>query len=159
MFVNLRFPTKQQNLIWLKRRQKVRPSVLAEELNVSRPFISKAQRIAETRIRKLLRHAAEVNRIKLHNLSPRFGFAIGYSPGLRSTTYIVYSPKLGIQTWYAHRGNCTNCDSKTSCEETLWQLSLDWQIPLQEGLSPSDNAHYLFTRIQEDLGWKEKRLA
>ncbi|MFW9800912.1 MAG: hypothetical protein ACFFD9_10780, partial [Candidatus Thorarchaeota archaeon] len=72
------YPTKQQAFIWLKRRQNVRPYKIADELNVSRPFVSKAQRIAEARINKLLHHAASINRIKIRHIDTRYGIAVGF---------------------------------------------------------------------------------
>jgi len=153
MFSYLRFPTTQQSLIWLERRQHILPSVTAKELGVSRPFVAKAQRIAESRIDKLISHAAAINRIRVQKSSPRFGFALGYCPGTESTAYIVYSPSLGVQTWFAHRGDCAICESQASCYQTVQQLSRDWRIPFGRGLSPTDAARVLFSRVQEELGW------
>ncbi|MFX1541053.1 MAG: hypothetical protein ACFFBX_09775 [Promethearchaeota archaeon] len=153
MFHSLRFPTQQQDFIWLKRRQKIRPSVLAKELNVSRPFISKAQRIAEGRILQLFHHTARVNRIKLKHISSRYGVAVGYCPSVQSKAYIIYSPNLGIQTWYTHKGNCRDCESKAICKQTLEQLSVEWMISLPQNQSISENALVLFKKIEERLGW------
>ena len=153
LFQSLRFPTQQQDFIWLKRRQKIRPSILAEELNVSRPFITKAQRVAEARILDLLHHTAQVNRIKLRHTSTQFGIAVGYCPSVQSKAYIFYSPKLGVQTWYVHKGNCTDCESKATCTQTLDQLSSEWMISLPQNQSPSDKALHLFRKIEERLGW------
>jgi hypothetical protein len=72
MYLTLRYPTPKQSKIWLRRRQKALPSIIAKEFNVSRPFVSKAQRIAEERIGKLLKHAASVNRIKLDHMSTHY---------------------------------------------------------------------------------------
>ncbi|MFX1484622.1 MAG: hypothetical protein ACFFCP_15700 [Promethearchaeota archaeon] len=44
-FKSFRYPTTQQGLIWLKRKQKIRTYEIAREMNVSRPFVSKDQRI------------------------------------------------------------------------------------------------------------------
>ena len=75
MFTSFRYPTKKQVLIWQKRRQQVRPSDIAEELEVSRAFVSKYQQRAEARIEKLLKHAASINRIQVMQLSSRYGIA------------------------------------------------------------------------------------
>ncbi|MHA3963971.1 MAG: hypothetical protein AM325_010560, partial [Candidatus Thorarchaeota archaeon SMTZ1-45] len=75
MFRYLRYPTKQQGLIWLRRRQKEKPSEIAKDLKVSRPFVTMAQKTAEERILKLLQHTASVNRVKIERLSTRYGIA------------------------------------------------------------------------------------
>lgn len=154
VFHSLRYPTQQQDYIWLKRRQRIRPSILAEELQVSRPFISKAQRQAEARIKQLLHYTAAVNRIHIRHASPRLGFAVGYHPATQSQAYIFYSPKLGIQTWFEHEGQCTGCVSRDTCIDTINRLAQEWQIHLKPGSTPSENALYLLTKIKEELGWK-----
>ncbi len=154
MFPNLRYPTKQQNHIWLKRRQKIRPSKLAEKFGVSRPFISKAQRQAETRIKQLIQYSAAVNRIHIQHSSPRHGFAVGYNPSTKSQAYIFYSLKLGIQTWFEHNGACNNCEAQDNCIDTINQLAKEWQVLLQPNHTPSENALHLLTQIREQLGWK-----
>ena len=53
MFKTLRYPTKQQGIIWLRRRQKDRPTDIANDLRVSRPFVTMEQKRAEGRIKKL----------------------------------------------------------------------------------------------------------
>ncbi|MHA2147545.1 MAG: hypothetical protein ACXAAN_02715 [Candidatus Thorarchaeota archaeon] len=64
-------------MIWLKRRQKIRPTDIARELNVSRAFVSKALRMAEVRIENLLKHVASVNRVKVKHMSGKYGIAVG----------------------------------------------------------------------------------
>ena len=155
MFYSLRYPTQQQEYIWLRRRQKIRPSSLAEELNVSRPFISKAQRQAQERIKKLIQYTATVNRIRIKQSSPRHGFAVGYHPNTKSQAFIFYSPKLGVQTWYEHNGACNDCEARNTCIDTINQLAKEWQIPLRAGFTPSENALHLLTEIQRRVGWKE----
>lgn len=153
LFSHLRFPTKQQNAIWLKRRQHVPPSDIAEGLGVSRPFISKAQRIAEARIAQLISYAAAINRIRITRLDSRSGFAIGFCPSTEDLAYVVYSPTLGVHTWFAHQGNCASCESAESCHRMLEQLSKGWKIPIDESLPPTKGTLTLFHRLQEELGW------
>ncbi len=153
MFKSLRYPTTQQGIIWLKRKQKVRPYEIAEELNVSRPFISKAQRIAEARINKLLRHAASINRIQIRHISTYYGIAVGYCPAYDTDTYILYSPKIGIQTWFAHTGDCGTCDQINQCTDTLQQLAEEWKIPIPDDRPPTDLSVYLFDTIMRRLKW------
>ena len=156
MFTSLRYPTPKQNWIWTKRRQNIRPSEIAKELQVSRPFISKEQRIAEARIKKLLQHAASINRIEIDHLSTRYGIATGYCRANQTDTYILYSPNIGVQTWFAHTGTCDNCDEYADCETTLKTLAKEWGIPIKEELAPTDLAIYLFQTIMRRLKWEKK---
>jgi hypothetical protein len=157
MFLPLRFPTPKQGLIWLKRRQNILPSDIASELNVSRPFVSKAQRIAEERIGDLLKHAAHVNRVKLRYLSPEYGFAVGYCAANQMDTFILYSPKIGLQTWFDHDGVCGSCAELAECTETLTQLSQEWKISLNGKKTPSEMAAHLFGTIMGRLKWTKKK--
>jgi hypothetical protein len=155
MFTSFRYPTPKQVLIWLKRRKHIRPSVIAEELEVSRAFVSKYQQRAETRIKKLLNHAATINRIKLNHLSPRYGIAAGYCPATQTDTYITYSPTLGIQTWFTHTGDCASCAQRRDCEKMLHQLAKEWEITLSDDQPPTQMALQLFNTILRRLHWKE----
>jgi hypothetical protein len=155
MFTSFRYPTAKQSLIWLKRRQQVRPSIIAEELDVSRAFVSKYQQRAEARIKKLLEHAAAINRIALKHLSPRQGIAIGYCPSTQTDTYITYSPTLGIHTWFTHTGDCASCAQRAECESALHQLAKEWEITLPDNQPPTQVAVHLFNTILKRLNLKE----
>ncbi len=155
MYLTLRYPTPKQGLIWLKRRQKVIPSEIAREFNVSRPFVSKAQRIAEERIGKLLKHAASVNRIKLRHISPSYGFAVGYCSANQMDTFVLYSPKIGVQTWFDHDGECGSCAELSECTQTLTQLAVEWKIPMKGKKTPSEMAAHMFGTIMGRLKWIE----
>jgi hypothetical protein len=157
MFTSLRYPTSRQGRIWLKRRQNEPPSKIAEEFQVSRPFVSKAQRIAEERIGQLLEHAASINRIQIQHLSTRYGIALGYCPAYQSTTYILYSPNIGVQIWFFHKGECGTCDHQPQCEDTLHQLAKEWEIPIPKNQAPTDLALTLFGEIKRRLKWSERR--
>jgi hypothetical protein len=122
-------------------------------MNVKRPFVSKAQRIAEARIDKLLRHAASINRIKVRHISSQYGIAVGHCPSYNTETYILYSPKIGIQTWFAHQGECGNCDQLDQCTQTLLQLAEEWDVPIPDDRPPTDLSVYLFDVIMRRLKW------
>lgn len=153
VFGSLRFPTKQQNIIWLKRRQKINPSVMAEKLKVSRPYISKAQRIAEQRIERLLRNTASITRIEVSNLSGKYGFAFGYSTMHKSKTYITYSPSYGIHTWFDHVGPCNDCEKNDECHRILQKLSEEWQVQIPANIPPTAAAIFLFDKVMKRLNW------
>ena len=156
IFNSFRYPTKIQGSIWLQRRQQVKPSKIARTLGVSRPFVSKAQRIAKDRIENLLLHTARVNRIQIKNLSSDYGFAVGFCSAYNTDTYILYSPSIGVQTWFDHSGNCGHCDVRKDCTETLLQLAQEWDIVIDETLPPTDMAAHLFDTIMRRLKWVEE---
>ena len=125
-------------------------------MNVSRPYVSQAQRIAETRIRSLLNHTASITGIDLQHMSARHGIAMGYCPALESTMYITYSPKMGVRTWYSHVGNCSDCSKNDECEQILGGLSREWGIEVPDNLPPTQKGKQLFDKIMEELGWRKK---
>jgi len=153
--LRFKFPTKQQEFIWQRRRQEVPPSVIARELDVSRALVSKAQRIAEERIEKILVYTASTNRIEIRHISPRYGFAVGQSPANKTETYIVYSPTLGTQVWSNHQGDCANCNERSVCEEILHALANEWGLPIPRDLPPTDAVEELFITLMRRLKWIE----
>jgi hypothetical protein len=139
--------------VWLRRRRKVAPSEIARELNVSRPFVSKAHRIAKQRVSKLLKNAAAINRITLNNSSPDHGFAVGYCPGTEATSYITFSPRFGVHVWFDHEGNCSECSESSECWRILTDLAEDWRVSIPADMPPTDFASMLFKRMMETLRW------
>lgn len=154
---SFRYPTKQQNSIWMKRRQQIPPSVIAKEMDVSRPFVSQAQRIAENRIKKLLISAAQMNRITLDNISPKYGFAVGYNPASDSKTYITYSPEFRVQVWFDHEGECHRCELASECDRILRGLAVEWGLSLPKEMQPTQVAKILFEKIMGRLGWDPRK--
>jgi hypothetical protein len=128
--------------------------VIAEELNVSRPFVSQAQRIAEQRIKKLLITAAEMNRISIDNISPEVGFALGFNPATGAKTYVTYSPEFRVQVWYDHEGDCNKCELGTECDRILRGLAAEWGFSIPKELQPTQVAKSLFEKIMRRLGWE-----
>jgi hypothetical protein len=154
MFTHFRYPTKQQSLIWLKRRSNIPPSVIAKELKVSRPFVSQAQKIAEGRIKKLLLSAAQMNRISIDDMSTEFGFARGYNPMNNAKTYITFSPEYNVQVWFDHEGDCGKCELHSECDRILRGLAIEWGFSIPKELNPSQVAKTLFDKIMRRLGWE-----
>ncbi|MFW9808502.1 MAG: hypothetical protein ACFFE6_03885 [Candidatus Thorarchaeota archaeon] len=153
--IHFKFPTKRQEFIWQKRRQRIPPSIIARELKVSRALVSKTQRIAEDRIEKILLHTAAANRINVQHISSRYGFAVGHCPANKSETYIVYSPMLGTQVWFSHGGNCGSCIEQPVCEKTIHTLAHEWNLPLRKELPATEAAEELFIGIMRRLKWIE----
>ena len=149
----LRYPTEQQAQIWIDRRQGTAPSKIADKMGVTRAFVSKSLRNAEERIQDLIEHAAQINRVQLHHMSSRHGLGIGYCAAYKSETIIAYSPKMGIQVWFDHHGDCASCADFDGCVRLLSTLSKEWKIPLARNAEPTRVAQDLFTAIKKRLDW------
>ena len=153
MYSHFRYPTRRQTQVWIRRRKRVAPSEIAKELKVSRPFVSKAHRIARRRVSNLLKNAAAINRITLSNSSPDHGFAYGYCPGTGTSSYITFSPKFGVHVWFDHEGDCSKCDEQSECWRILNGLAEDWEIEVPTNMPPTDVASMLFKRMMGILRW------
>jgi len=151
----LRYPTEQQAQIWLNRRRGTAPSKIADKMGVTRAFVSKSLRKAEERIEALIAHAAQINRVNLHHMSARHGLALGYCAAYKSETTISYSPRIGIQVWFDHHGDCVSCADFDGCVRLLSTLSKEWKIPLASNAKPTRVAQDLFTAIKKQLDWKD----
>jgi hypothetical protein len=112
-----------------------------------------AQKTAEDRILKLLQHTASVNRVQIEHLSTRYGIAKGYCHAQESNTYIFYSPKIGLQIWYEHKGTCGTCEIEVQCTKTLHTLAEEWEIPLPDDKPPTELGVYLVDIIGRRLKW------
>ena len=151
----LRYPSEKQAKIWLKRRQGIAPSVIAQKMKVSRAYVSKSLKQAENRIQSLMEHTAQTGRITLHHMSPRYGLAMGYCAAYKSETTISYSPTLGVQVWYDHHGDCDSCSDFRDCIQLLGTLAKEWKIPLSRNAAPNRVANDLFSKIARKLDWIE----
>ncbi|MFW9918937.1 MAG: hypothetical protein ACFFED_05010 [Candidatus Thorarchaeota archaeon] len=150
---SLRYPTIEQGKVWEKRREGSQPSDIADEMGVSRPYVSQAQRIAEERIEDLMKHTAKVLHTEIQHISTQYGIAVGYCHAFDTMVFITYSSAKGIQTWYNHKGDCGRCDKHEECEKIIDTLSEEWGVSLADSGTPSEKGSRLFNRIMEILGW------
>ena len=86
-------------------------------------------------------------------MGPGYGFAVGYCSANQMDTFILYSPKIGIQTWFDHDGECGSCAELSECTQTLTQLASEWKIPLKGKETPSEMAAHMFGTIKGRLKW------
>jgi len=120
---------------------------------MSRPYVSIEQKKAENRIKYLIEHIASVNRVTIERISARYGIIEGYCHSNNSRTYITYSPKLGVQNWYEHIGDCGTCDIVDQCNETLHILAEEWEIQAPPDMPPTELSEHLFNTIRRRLKW------
>ncbi|MHA2301608.1 MAG: hypothetical protein ACXACD_11700, partial [Candidatus Thorarchaeota archaeon] len=86
----------------------------------------------------------------------KYGIAVGYCPTHRTDTYIVYSPAIGVPSWYPHTGNCDDCSERSNCEKELHQLAIEWKVSISEDMPPTELGKHLFDTVMRRLGWENK---
>ena len=146
----LRYPSDQQLDIWLlKRNKREKGTKIAERKGISTASVSKNLNEANSRIKGLLDNTAKSNKIQLDLISPKLGYARGYSPALKMRIYITYSPVNGIQVWYDHQGECEMCEELNSCRESLIQEFKERNLEVPPETSrPADASALLFKKIE-----------
>jgi hypothetical protein len=91
--------------------------------------------------------------VKIKRLSTRYVIAEGFCDAYDSQVYIVYSPKIGVQNWFVHQGNCGTCDLVDECNEILRTLADEWEIGILLEMPPTELGVYLFETIRRRLKW------
>ncbi len=147
----IRYPTEKQLELWKLKREKLKGKEIAERKKVTTGFVSKTLTDANERIRGLLEHAAHMNKITLEILSEEAGFARGKSAILGGILcYITFSPKNGVQVWYEHKGECTDCEKYTMCRDILLQEFKERNVKLgNPSMRPTDLTDLLFKTLEE----------
>jgi hypothetical protein len=145
-------PTKRQITIWNLKRNEKTGQEIAKEINVDPSFVSRSIKEANKRIKKLLKEVGKMNKIKLDLISGELGIARGHSHIFDITAYITFSPINGLQVWYEHKGECTNCEESTECLSLLLQEFKERNIDIpNQSLQPTDLSELLFKSIEERL--------
>ena len=98
--------------------------------------------------------AANMNRIKIDEISTEVGFAIGYNPATGARTYITYSPEYRVQVWFDHEGDCQKCELQSECDRILRGLAREWELTIPADMNPTQVAKTLFDMIRSRLGWE-----
>lgn len=148
----IKYPTDKQLELWKLKREKLKGKEIAERKNVTTGFVSKTLMDANERIRGLLENAAHMNKITVEILSEEVGFLRGKSAmlgGIRC--YITFSPRNGVQVWYEHKGECSECEKYAMCRDILLQEFKERDIPLKSPtLRPTDLTDLLFQHLEEE---------
>ncbi|UCE14471.1 MAG: hypothetical protein JSV04_04655 [Candidatus Heimdallarchaeota archaeon] len=147
----IKYPTDKQLELWQLKRDKLKGKEIAERKKVTTGFVSKTLMDANERIRGLLEHAAHMNKITVEILSEEVGFARGTSAMLGGILcYITFSPKNGVQVWYEHKGDCTNCEKFAMCKDILLQEFKERNVKVDNpSMRPTDLTDLLFKTLEE----------
>ncbi|MHA2305714.1 MAG: hypothetical protein ACXACU_10000 [Candidatus Hodarchaeales archaeon] len=155
MFVNYRKtkpPTKRQVTIWNMKRNKLKGGEIAKQIKVDPAFVSRSLKETNKRIERLLKDAGKMNKIKLNLTNGELGFARGHSYIFNVPAFITFSPINGLQVWYEHKGECTNCEEFAECRTVLLQEFKERNIQVPEpSLRPTDLSDLLLKKIEERL--------
>ncbi|MFX0093544.1 MAG: hypothetical protein ACFFBD_17465 [Candidatus Hodarchaeota archaeon] len=143
--------------IWNLNRKHFTGKEIAEKQEISRPAVSQALREANERIKALLENAAKSNKICLELLSEKYGYARGRSGMFKTTAYITYSPKNGLQVWYDHKGHCESCDEYGDCRRIILQEFKERYLKVpNDALIPTKLGEILFQEIEEFIQREEQ---
>ncbi|MHA2174461.1 MAG: hypothetical protein ACXABI_06500 [Candidatus Hodarchaeales archaeon] len=151
-----KYPTDAQLEIWTLNRNNIQGKEIAKLKNVTSAFVSKTLKLTTKRIEGLLVNAAKTNRITLDIIDPVLGFAKGYHHTLKDIAHLTFSPRNGVQVWYEHQGDCTDCEIFDECRNMLLNEFEERNLkPKSETLAPTNLADELFLNL-EALSQKKK---
>jgi len=137
-------------MIWDLKTRGHQEASIARQLNVTRQTIHQALDRANTKIGEALEETAKINKIDIQNINPDKGFLLGYSSHFKTTAFITFSAKNGVQVWYKHEGDCEKCPKLQTCRETLLAEAKDRNFLILDETSkilPSKLAEALFSKI------------
>ncbi len=142
----------RQEFVWSLRRKGFEPVEIARELKTSRQFVHQTLHAADAKVSRLLREAAQANRIEMRVLDVKNGVLAGYHRGLGKQVVISYSAKHGVQVWYWYEKPtaCADCELTQQCREYLLDEAEERGMPLtaeEKGLAPAQIARVVFSRL------------
>ncbi len=150
MSLSAGYLTPTQKTIWNLKGTGLAEASVARELKVTRQTVHKALDIANAKIKDSLQEVAKINKIKIQTVNPAAGVLTGYSVHFKTKAIVTFSAKTGVQLWYRHEGDCSNCEQLQNCRETLLAEAKERSLPQPESIesfSPSDYAKTLFSKI------------
>ena len=91
---------------------------------------------------------AKINKIEIQTVSPTEGYLTGYSPHFNTNSFVIFSPRNGIQICYDYEGNCRKCSRIKKCREIILEKARNKNLDFDEDFSkipPSKLAQLLFS--------------
>jgi len=150
MTLSFGYLTPKQRAIWNLKSSGLQEVNIARKLNVTRQTVHKSLDIANLKIGDALQEVAKINKIDIETLNAERGFLKGYSNHFKTSAFITFTAKNGIQVWYKHEGDCEKCNKLQTCRETLLAEAKDRNFLLLDDTSkilPSKLAEALFAKI------------
>ena len=101
----------------------------------------------DTKILQTLNDNARMMGLAVTSVDTKRGILLGYHPQTRTKTMVFYLPKSGVQAWFQHEGECEDCITKDRCMSVLKEASEFWDVPFEDGESPTKIAEKLFETV------------
>jgi DNA-binding CsgD family transcriptional regulator len=142
--------TPKQKIIWDLKSSGLQEVAIAKKLSITRQTVHKSLDTANLKIGDALQEIAKINKIDIETVNAQKGFLKGYSNHLKTSAFVTFSAKNGIQVWYKHEGNCEKCKKIETCRSTLLAEAKDRNFLLLDDTSkilPSKLADALFAKI------------
>ncbi len=150
MTLSFGYLTPKQKAIWDLKSSGLQEAHIAKKLNITRQTVHKSLDIANLKIEDTLQEIAKINKIDIEAINAHRGFLKGYSNHFKTSAFVTFSAKNGIQVWYKHEGNCEKCKKQEICRNTLLSEAKDRNFLLLDESSkilPSKLAEALFAKI------------
>jgi hypothetical protein len=145
--------TSKQLKIWDLKRRGLFEAGIARELKISRQTVHKAADVAESKVAQALMETARLNKIKVNAVDPATGLLSGFSSEFKTPAIITFSTRNGVQVWYKHEGDCTNCDNLDNCKKMLLAEIEERNIQPSkslESMPPTRISEFLIQRLIEE---------
>lgn len=150
MSLSFGYLTPKQRAMWDLKSSGLQEVHIARKLNVTRQTVHKSLDIANLKIGDALQEVAKINKIDIETVNAERGFLKGYSNPFKTTAFVTFSAKNGVQVWYKHEGDCEKCKKLQTCRDTLLAEAKDRNFLLLDDTSkilPSKLAEALFAKI------------
>jgi transcriptional regulator len=150
MTLSFGYLTPKQRDMWELKSSGLQEAHIAKKLNITRQTVHKSLDIANLKIEDALQEVAKINKIDIQTVNAQKGFLKGYSSHFKTSAFITFSAKNGIQVWYKHEGNCEKCKKLETCRSTLLAEARDRNFLLLDDTSkilPSKLAEALFAKM------------
>ena len=149
MSIQSGYLTPKQLLIWSLRRRGLKQAEIARRMGVRRQRINHALFSIDSKVKRALVEAAQLNKIDIRRIDPVEGILEGYSPAYQVPVIISFTEANGVQLWYIYEGRCDECNRRRACRKMLEAEAKERGIKLTEQdkeLPPTLLAKKIFSR-------------
>jgi len=101
--------TPRQRHLWSLQLGGLTESDISRKEEISRQSVHIILDVAQEKLSRALKEAAEVNRIRVSHMDPAKAVLFGESLEFGHKVVVTYSPSNGIKIWYAHDDDCREC--------------------------------------------------
>lgn len=138
----------RQFVFWNLRRNDLSNTAIADHFTISRQAVSRALITMDRKVGDILHDMAKANGIEVLRLDPVLGVLIGRSVPLGVDAVIFVSKKHGVQVWYEHEGDCTDCPRHDECMTLLRDFAREMNMTFTENGNPTEMADEIFRKVK-----------